>query len=630
MDGSLSHTYGTTSSADMVFFYGSGDKSNTGTITNFSIEDDGTGTSGDFYTLGLGNDVSGNNNDWEIEEGASQSNDTPVDNYATWSNLHKYGGSGSAAIEGLFNGDTKWQGPNGGGQNIGVSSFSVDASEDTFVEFKVDAVGNTATSIGILPEGETKIFQYSQPSLYSGGGATGAHCYIADGDKSLAGATNASYGDSYTTGDIIGMRLNNGSLFFYKNGTIQNSGTAATTGITGKWLFACSGENGFDCTVRVSSLDWGHTPSGVTSENQFSTGSLPDPDIGTTDTTRGNDYVNAVLYTGNGTAIGSGGKAVTGVGFAPDFVTIRARDGSGQNWMNFDSVRGVTKRLFNDGDGAEATDSETLTAFGSDGFTVGNHGNVNTNTTNYVSYNWLAGTAFTNNSGTNSATITTTGQHNADSKFAVFTYTGNNTDNAKIYHPLGVVPDVIIVKRRDDAGGWFVYHSANTSAPETEYLRLNLSDATTDSDATWSDDAPTSTLITLKDNDACNGSSATYVAYCWANGDSFASGGYEGNGDANGARIYCPFRPQIVITKRTDSSDNWRLIDTARSTFNDASTAGLKLNETDTESDAGNRNIDFLSNGFKIRDTDVDTNASSGDYIWMAWAHTPFKFGNAF
>ena len=298
--------------------------------------------------------------------------------------------------------------------------------------------------------------------------------------------------------------------------------------------------------------------------------------------------------------------------------------------MNFDSVRGVTKRLYWDGDGAESTDSETLTAFGSDGFTVGNHGNVNTNTTNYVSYNWLAGTAFTNNSGTNSATITTTGQHNADSKFAVFTYSGNNTDNAKIFHPLGVVPDVIIVKRRDDAGGWFVYHSANTSEPETEYLRLNLSDATTDSDATWSDDAPTSTLITLKDNDACNGSSATYVAYAWANGDSFSSGYYEGNGNADGPRIYCPFRPQIVITKRSENSDNWRLIDTARSPHNDASTAGLKMNETDTEADAGNRNIDFLSNGFKIRDTDVDSNGSSNDYIWMAWAHTPFKFGNAF
>ena len=109
------------------------------------------------------------------------------------------------------------------------------------------------------------------------------------------------------------------------------------------------------------------------------------------------------------------------------------------------------------------------------------------------------------------------------------------------------------------------------------------------------------------------------------------SGRYEGSASASDpVNLWCGFRPQIVITRRYDSGDNWRLIDTARSPHNDTTTAGLKLNATDTESDAGNRNIDFTASGAVIRDTDADTNASGGDYIWCAWAHTPFKFGKGF
>ena len=599
----------------------------------------GTGTAG---STTIGADTSGETNHLTSNNFASADSaipDTPVDNHATWSAIHKYGGSGCAAVEGLFEGNKEWQGPNGGGQNIGVSSLSVNASQDTFVEFKITADG-AASAIGIIPIEEFAIFESSQPSLY--GGATAQAYYSDDGEFYSNNDGGSSYGDTWTTNDVIGIRLNNGSLFFYKNGTIQNSGTAAKTSLTGDWLFACTGESGTDVTVRVNSGDWTNEPSGITSSNQWSSANLPDPDIGTTDTTRGNDYVNSLSYSGNGS---DGARVISGVGFTSGMVWQKIRAGTDQGFGVWDIARsfGAGEALDIQDDKAEGTWNGAsssqygdVTAVGSDTITVNDGssassgGYVNHSGRSYMLYAFKAGTSFTNNSGTNSATITTTGQHNADSKFAVFTYSGNNTDNAKIFHPLEAVPDFLVVKRRDSDGGWYVYHSANTSAPETEYLRWNLTDATTDSDATWSHDAPTSTLITLKDNDACNGSGATYVAYAWANGDSFSSGYYEGNGNADGPRIYCPFRPQIVITKRTDSADNWRLVDTTRSSDNDGSTIGFKMNAGDAEADAGNRNIDMLSNGFKIRDTDVDTNASSGDYIWCAWSHTPFKYGNAF
>jgi hypothetical protein len=597
----------------------------------------GTGTAG---TSTIGADTSGETNHLTSNNLASADSarpDTPVDNHATWSALHKYGGSGSAAISGLFEGNKQWQGPNGGGQNIGVSSFSVDASQDTFVEFKVDAVGDTATSIGILPEDEFAIYEYSQPSLYGGGGATGANCYIADGNKSLAGATNASYGDSYTTNDIIGMRLNNGSLFFYKNGTIQNSGTAATTGITGKWLFACSGQNGFDCTVRVNSGDWTNEPSGVTSSNQFSTGSLPDVEIGQEANDLASDYFSATLYTGNTTSP----RTITGVGFQPAITVTRARS-SGSTGMFWDAVRtaGSNKQLSIATEDEEGTDGSYnsatygfLSAFNSDGFVLtdgSSNGNwVNENSVTFVSWNWALGTAASGNTSGSGDDESYSAQVNSDAGQGIVIYEGNGTSGHTIPHNLSSAPEFIVSRRRNSDNAWFVYHVGVASDAEEKYMVMDTNASVSTQTAMWNDTAPSSTMITVGDSSGTNSNGDDYVMWYAHSVNGFSKfDKYIGNGNADGPFVYLGFRPACVITKRVDSSDHWRIYDNKRHTVNDATNPAIKWNDTDTEADAGNRNIDFLSNGFKMRDTDVDSNASGGRYLYLAWAETPFKYGN--
>ena len=162
-------------------------------------------------------------------------------------------------------------------------------------------------------------------------------------------------------------------------------------------------------------------------------------------------------------------------------------------------------------------------------------------------------------------------------------------------------------------------------------MDIDNNNARYDGNAYWNDTAPTSTVFSVESAGSVNESSAGYIAYCWHSVDGFSKmGSYTGNNNSNGPRIYCGFRPAILITKRADSSDHWRLIDSARHPHNDTTNPGIKLNETEVEADAGNRNVDFLSNGFKIRDSDADMNASGGNYIYMAWAEVPFKFGKGF
>jgi hypothetical protein len=110
------------------------------------------------------------------------------------------------------------------------------------------------------------------------------------------------------------------------------------------------------------------------------------------------DYFNTVLYSGNGTAIGSGGQAITGVGFAPDWTWIKERSSTSPHKL-LDTVRGATKELESSATSAEATTAESLASFDSDGFTVGSNGAVNENSQTYASWNWKANGAGSANIG---------------------------------------------------------------------------------------------------------------------------------------------------------------------------------------------------------------------------------------
>ena len=267
---------------------------------------------------------------------------------------------------------------------------------------------------------------------------------------------------------------------------------------------------------------------------------------------------------------------------------------------------------------AEITsNSDALTSFNSDGFTIGSDGVINENTYTYVAWCWKAGGSF---SAQTDGTIDTSRSVNTTAGFSIATYTGNATNGATRGHGLGVVPHMIMVKNRTDAVKWYVYHHKNTAAPETDYLALDSDGATTDQ-AGWNDTAPTSTLVTTSDGSEVNASGKAYVMYSWTGIQGFSKfGSYEGNGNADGPFVYTGFRPAMVILKKTSGTGGWYMYDIKRPGRNNEN-GYLQANSASAEdTNSGNFGFDILSNGFKLRGTYTTINESGGTFVYMAWA----------
>ena len=328
-------------------------------------------------------------------------------------------------------------------------------------------------------------------------------------------------------------------------------------------------------------------------------------------------FFNIKLYTGN-----SGTQTLTGVGFQPNLTWIKQRSDNTDNTL-YDSVRGATYRIRSNSTATEATDVG-LTAWNSDGFNIGNHDSTNLNNGTYVGWNWKAETAFSNDaSATSVGSIDSAGSVNTTAGFSIITYTGTGS-NATVAHGLGAVPNVIIVKGRNTAEGWIVYHGANTSAPATDYLRLDTSGATVDAADIWNDTSPTSSVFSIGDSGKVN-DTKNYVAYCFAEKQGYSKfGSYKGNANADGTFVYLGFKPAYVIVKQTNTGDEpWIIKDNKREPRNintgiDSATLFASVNSAESNRDA----MSFLSNGFKCRDNGAPIN--SGSYIYLAFAEQPF------
>jgi len=337
---------------------------------------------------------------------------------------------------------------------------------------------------------------------------------------------------------------------------------------------------------------------------------------------RGDDYFQAVTYTGNGST-----NTITGLRFQPDFVWVKGRSGATDHAL-YDSVRGTTKDLVSNSTAAETTQTTGLTAFTSDGFTLGALAKMNTNAATYVAWCWKAGTTSSNTSGT----ITSTVSVNATAGFSIVTYTGNNTLST-VGHGLGVGPKFIIVKTRSGTDGWIVYHA---SLGVQYYTFLNTTDASYNNLSNyWSSTAPSSTTFGINAYGGVNTNAATYVAYCWAEIAGFSKfGSYTGNGSTDGNFVYLGFRPKYILFKNTSIAEGWNVRDTSRDTYN-ASQYELYPNSSAAEGNASGRSpttyLDILSNGFKLRSNNAELNNSTGTnvYIYAAFAENPFKNANA-
>ena len=323
------------------------------------------------------------------------------------------------------------------------------------------------------------------------------------------------------------------------------------------------------------------------------------------------DYFNTKLYTGNG-----GTQSITGVGFQPDFTWLKGRSFADYHVVN-DAVRGATKSIYPNDTSSEGTQTNGLTSFDSDGFSIGNWSNINPNGGTLASWNWKAnGTGSANTDGS----ITSTVSANTTAGFSIATFTTLNSTISTVGHGLGVVPDMYIVKTRANSNGWFVYHK---DIGNTKFLRLETTDAET-TNAMWNNTSPTSDVFTINAN---NFGASTSVAYCFNDVQGYSKfGSYVGNGNVDGTFVYTGFKPAWLLRKRTDqgAASTWLIHDSKRG----VNTNAVRLRAELPDAESSGNEVDLLSNGFKIRETGGYGNASGSPYIYMAFASAPLVGSN--
>ena len=327
-------------------------------------------------------------------------------------------------------------------------------------------------------------------------------------------------------------------------------------------------------------------------------------------------FFNTVLYTGDG----NDGRTVTGVGFQPDWVWLKSRSEAEHHTLN-DSVRGANKQLYSHLSYSEATDTDRLQSFDSNGFTLGTDVIVNKNTETFVSWNWKAGGSASSNS---DGSITSSVSVNTTAGFSIVSYTGTGS-NATVGHGLGASPEVVIVKRRDNARGWRV--GGEAIGTTNQFLALDT-DVAFDS-ATTGFKSFSSTTFGIGTSLDWNVSSSTFIAYCFAEKKGYSKfGSYTGNGGTDGTFVFCGFKPAFVILKCSSAISKWLIMDNKRPTSGgNPNNARLFADVSNTESTTSNM-LDFCSNGFKLRTTDTDHNASGSTNIYMAFAESPFVNSN--
>jgi hypothetical protein len=325
-------------------------------------------------------------------------------------------------------------------------------------------------------------------------------------------------------------------------------------------------------------------------------------------------YFNTKLYTGNG-----GTNAVTGVGFQPDLIWIKERSSTSSHNL-VDAVRGVTKRISSDNTGAEETLSGIVSSFDSDGFTNGADNGVNENSQTYVAWNWKAnGQGSSNTDGSINTTYTSV---NTTAGFSISKYTGTGY-NATVGHGLNSAPGLIIVKNLTTSGrNWQIFHHKNTASPATQQLEFGT-DATATVTTQWNSVMPTSSVFSIGTNDSINKSGDGFIAYCFAEKKGYSKfGSYSGNDNADGTFVYLGFKPAFVIIKEALASRDWIMMDNKRDTDNVVS--NRLFPNGNSAQNTNNDMLDFLSNGFKIRNTNSTANNNgTNNYIYMAFAEEP-------
>jgi hypothetical protein len=598
----------------------------------YRLEFKGVGGSAD--ANGIGADTSGNGNHWSNSGFTGYDSnwiDSPENNFPTLNSI-----SGFTVT--LSEGNLKYT--TGTSVNPVTGTISIPTTGKWYWEVYVSAVGDAMIGVQNRTDFLANGYSGRKTVYYREGGSGGG-----SGSIYIEGSGNGGSQASYTNGDVVSVLYNadDMKIAWYKNGSQEGLTFDVTDTDVMPIVYHASGSGstsgtfnfGQDSTFVNTISQGGNSDANGIGDFKYTVPSgylalcsanLPEPTIGPNSATQADDHFNTVLYTGNGST-----QSITGVGFQPDWVWLKNRS-AGWSHAITDSSRGVGKNVYTDATDAEVTNNAYgyLSSFDSDGFAVtqGSSGSqvVNASSNTYVAWNWKAngGTTSSNTNGSETTTV----QANTTAGFSIVLYTGTGSTDT-FGHGLGAVPKWFFTKTRSTTGDWIVYHAGNTSAPETDFLKLNENNATEDLNTMYNDTAPTSTVFTLSTNGDVNTSGRTQVGYFFAEVEGYSKfSSYTGNGNADGPFVFTGFRPAWVLIKNTARGADWRLHDIARQPTNDDGGHILLPNSSSSEV-TSEYDIDFLSNGFKLKSGDVYENGSGELIIYAAFAEQPFKYANA-
>ncbi len=558
----------------------------------------------------LGKDYSGNGNNWtpnNFSVSAGAGNDSLVDvptnwgtdtgvggsvrgNYATWNSILQTNDAANTYANGNLEVSATSSNWANGTISTNSGSYYFELTPTVGAAGLYLGINNTKTDVRV--------------TAYSGGI-----------EASPGGGSNQTGLASWSNGDIIGVAVNGVSktVQFYRNGSTYGSQVTYTTALD---LFPFARNAIVSSSTTI--INAGQRPFAYTAPSGFkalNTQNLPTPTIGATTATQAGKFFNPVLYTGDRTA------RTISVGFQPDWVWVKSRNAADDHYL-MNAVVGTGKYLSSNSTASEATNAATLTAYTSDGFSVGNTGTTNETGRTYVAWNWKAnGAGVTNTAGS----VTTTVSANTTSGFSIARGTLPASVGASYGHGLGVAPSFIIAKSTSTASDWFVYHS---SLGFNQDIRLQTTAAASSTTFTYNSANASTVTIGGGNVNAFWGANTTWVWYNFAEVPGYSRfGSYTGNGSSDGPFVFCGFRPAYLLVKcSSNAGTNWIVYDTTRDTIN---VAGKELLPNTADAEGTYPILDFLSNGFKMRNAAPSVNGSGYTYVFAAFASAPQKFALA-
>ena len=619
-----------------------------------AIEYTGTYGNNGFYmnfdnSSSMGADSSGNGNNYTSTnvDASDQMLDTPTNNFPTFNSLTNYPNPQGAGTETLREGNLRYQiTTNAYGSKICNGLVN---SGKWYTEILANALYDNNQFFAAIASfdnvDESQMFYHCTTGTGDGWGyhnsSPSARTWNMTTEAAVtSGLTNVAEGDIFA----IAMDLDSSprSVKFYINNTL--AGTIADIDASGtmKNIIVGMGERGVDLDMIVnfgqdSSFAGLKTAQGNTDGNGYGdfyysppsgymaicSKNLQDPSIALP-----GENFNTVLYTATGTAIGSGGQAITGVGFQPDFTWIKKRDTTARAHVLFDVIRGGSYALMSSSTQENEYNVERLNSWQSDGFTVGNEVTVGVNNKTYVAWNWKAGGAASNNT---DGSITSSVSVNTTSGFSIVKWTGTGS-NVTVGHGLSQAPDMVINKSLNNGSTsqhWAVQSNLWVNASDTNMLYLDTRAARAD-DTNVFQAAPTASVFSPQGGGwaGIGVNAIDYIAYCFHSVEGFSKIGlYEGNSSTNGTFVETGFRPAWLMLKETTNTNGyWQITDNTRDTFNpEKDYIYADDNNVNTPSTV----LDFLSNGFKLRLNDSYWNSSDKYYLYLAFAESPFKTARA-